>query len=64
MPALFILLLILLFRAVTLPGASAGFRYMLSFDWSKVSFETVLAALGLAFYSLSIGMAIMITYGS
>lgn len=64
MPALFILLLILLFRAATLPGASAGFRYMLSFDWSKVSFETVLAALGQAFYSLSIGMAIMITYGS
>lgn len=64
MPALFVLLLILLVRAVTLPGSEAGLRYMLSCDWEKVSFSTVLAALGQAFYSLSIGMAIMITYGS
>ncbi|MBQ7535963.1 MAG: sodium-dependent transporter [Stomatobaculum sp.] len=64
MPALFVLLLILLVRSATLPGADAGLRYMLSFDWSKVSFETVLSALGQAFYSLSIGMAILITYGS
>ena len=64
MPALFILLLILLVRAVTLDGSQAGLHYMVSLDWSKVSFDTVLAALGQAFYSLSIGMAIMITYGS
>lgn len=64
MPALFILLLILLIRAVTLPGSDVGLRYMLSFDWSKISFDTILAALGQAFYSLSIGMSIMITYGS
>ena len=64
MPALFVLLLILLVRSVSLPGADAGVRYMLSFDWSKVSFETVISALGQAFYSLSLGMAIMITYGS
>ncbi len=64
MPALFILLLILLVRAVTLDGSQAGLHYMVSLDWSKVSFDTFLAALGQAFYSLSIGMAIMITYGS
>ena len=64
MPALFILLLILLVRAVTLDGSEAGIRYMISLDWSKVTFETFLAALGQAFYSLSIGMAILITYGS
>ena len=64
MPALFVLLVILLLRAVTLPGAAEGIRYMLSFDWEKVTFETVLAALGQAFYSLSIGMAILVTYGS
>ncbi|MBE6997208.1 MAG: sodium-dependent transporter [Ruminococcaceae bacterium] len=64
MPALFLLLLILLVRAVTLPGSEEGLRYMLSIDWSKVSFQTVLSALGQAFYSLSIGMAILITYGS
>ena len=64
MPALFVLLLILLVRAVTLPGAEEGLRYMFSFDWSRVSIQTCLSALGQAFYSLSIGMAIMITYGS
>ena len=64
MPALFILLLILLVRTVTLPGSMEGLQYMVSFDWSKVTFSTILAALGQAFYSLSIGMAIMITYGS
>ena len=64
MPALFVILVILLVRAVTLSGAEEGLRYMLSFDWSKVSFTTVLSALGQAFYSLSIGMAILITYGS
>jgi len=64
MPALFIMLIILLVRAVTMPGADDGLRYMLTFDWSKVTFETLLMALGQAFYSLSLGMAIMITYGS
>lgn len=37
---------------------------MLSCDWSKVGFNTFLSALGQAFFSLSLGMAIMITYGS
>ncbi len=64
MPALFVLLLILLVRAVTLDGSEAGIRYMISLDFSKVTFDTFLAALGQAFYSLSIGMAILITYGS
>ena len=64
MPALFLLLLVLLVRAFTLEGAQPGIRYMASLDWSKVSFNTFLSALGQAFYSLSIGMAIMITYGS
>ena len=64
MPALFMILVILLVRAVTLPGAEEGLKYMLSFDWSKVNFSTVLSALGQAFYSLSIGMAILVTYGS
>lgn len=64
MPALFILLIVLLVRSVTLPGSETGLKYLLSFDFSKVSFQTVLSALGQAFYSLSIGMAIMITYGS
>lgn len=64
MPALFVLLIILLVRAVTLPGASEGLRYMLSIDGSKVSGQTLLTALSQAFYSLSLGMSIMVTYGS
>jgi NSS family neurotransmitter:Na+ symporter len=64
MPALFLLLIILMIRAVTLPGAGAGVTYMLSPDFSKVTGETFLVALGQAFFSLSLGMSIMITYGS
>ena len=64
MPALFILLIVLLIRTVTLPGSEEGIKYLLTIDWSNVSFSTILAALGQAFYSLSIGMAILITYGS
>jgi NSS family neurotransmitter:Na+ symporter len=64
MPALFGILVILMLRAVTLPGASAGVVYMLTPDFSKVTGETFLIALGQAFFSLSLGMSIMITYGS
>ncbi|MCL1813703.1 MAG: sodium-dependent transporter [Treponema sp.] len=64
MPALFGLLIILMIRAVTLPGAGDGVKYMLTPDFSKVTGETFLIALGQAFFSLSLGMSIMITYGS
>lgn len=64
MPALFVILVILLVRVATLPGSFEGIKYMIIPDWSKVRAETFLSALGQAFYSLSLGMAIMITYGS
>jgi len=64
MPALFVLLLILLVRSVTIDGAQEGVKYMLTPDFSKFNFVMVLTALGQAFYSLSLGMAIMITYSS
>ena len=64
MPALFLILIVLLVRSVTMDGAQEGLKYMLSFDWSKVTGATVMAALGQAFFSLSLGMSIMITYGS
>ena len=64
MPALFVLLIVLVIRSCTLPGADEGLKYMLSCDWSKVTGETFISALGQAFFSLSLGMAIMITYGS
>lgn len=64
MPVLLVLLVGLMIRACTLPGAAEGVAYMLSFDLSKMSFETFLIALGQAFFSLSLGMGVMITYSS
>lgn len=64
MPALFVLLLLLIVRSVTLPGAGAGLEFYLKPDFSKLSSEAVLAAVGQGFFSLSLGMGCMITYGS
>lgn len=64
MPALFLILLILIVRAVTLPGAEKGLAFYLKPDFSKLTGASILAALGQSFFSLSLGMGIMITYGS
>ncbi|MBQ2479019.1 MAG: sodium-dependent transporter [Erysipelotrichales bacterium] len=64
MPALFLLLILLLGRAVTLHGASEGIFYMLHVDFRTINGTVLLSALSQAFYSLSIGMSIMVTYGS
>jgi NSS family neurotransmitter:Na+ symporter len=64
MPSLFVLFIFLIFRSVSLPGAGAGLSYIFKPDWSIVTGQTFLAALGQAFFSLSLGMGCMITYGS
>ena len=64
MPLLFVLLLILCARSLTLPGATEGLKFLFSPDFSKISGEVILTALGLAFFKLSIGMGCMLTYGS
>jgi NSS family neurotransmitter:Na+ symporter len=64
MPALAGLLILLVLRAVTLSGAGAGLDFYLRPDFSEVTGRTVLAAIGQAFFSLSLGMGAMITYGS
>ena len=65
MPALLVLLLMLAVRAITLPGADAGLAYYLKPDFSRIWDISILnAALGQAFFSLSLGMGAMITYGS
>lgn len=64
MPILFVLLLALIIYANTLEGASKGLSYYLNPDFSKITGRTALAALGQAFFSLSLGMGLMITYGS
>lgn len=64
MPALFVILVLLVIRAVTLPNAGVGLEFYLKPDFSALSVEVVLAAIGQAFFSLSLGMGAMITYGS
>ena len=64
MPMLFGLLIIIIIKGLTLPGSSAGLSFLFKPDWSVVTGQTFLAALGQAFFSLSLGMGCMITYGS
>lgn len=64
MPLLFILLIILVVRSLTLPGAMEGLKYLFVPDFSKLTGEVMLSALGQAFFSLSLGMGCMITYAS
>jgi NSS family neurotransmitter:Na+ symporter len=64
MPLLFILLLLMCVKSLTLPGAGKGIEFLFRPDFSKITGTTVLMALGQAFFSLSIGMGTLITYGS
>ena len=64
MPALFIMILLLVAFGLTLPGAMAGVRHFLMPDFSKLGMSGVLDAMGLAFFSLSIGLGIHTTYGA
>jgi NSS family neurotransmitter:Na+ symporter len=65
MPLLFGILLLLVARSTSLPGAWAGIEFYLKPDWSKLNDPGLyLDALGQAFFSLSLGLGIMLTYGS
>lgn len=64
MPMLFVILVALVARSVTLPGALDGLMFFVRPDFSKVTGATVTAALGQAFFSLSVGLGALITYGS
>ncbi|MDR1004025.1 MAG: sodium-dependent transporter [Prevotellaceae bacterium] len=64
MPTLFLLMLLLAVCAVSLPGAGAGLTFLLKPDFSKVNSDVFLGAMGQAFFSLSVGMGVLITYGS
>ena len=64
MPTLLVMLVLLVIRSVTLPGASAGLSFYLEPDFSKLNMKVFVAALGQAFFSMSLGMGAMITYGS
>ena len=64
MPALVILTVAIAGYVITLPGAMKGILYYITPDFSKFSVKTVLGAMGQLFYSMSLAMGIMITYGS
>jgi NSS family neurotransmitter:Na+ symporter len=64
MPIFFVLLTALIVYSNTLEGSSKGLSFYLTPDFSKITGKTVLASLGQAFFSLSLGMGLMITYGS
>lgn len=64
MPVLFVILLVFAIVSVTLPKAGEGLAFFLSPDFSKVTPKVIVNALGQAFFSLSLGMGILITYSS
>ena len=64
MPMLFGILILVIIRSVTLPGAGKGVEYYLIPDFSKINGMVVLKALTQAFFSLGVGWGMMITYGS
>lgn len=64
MPILILLSVFIAIYAMFLPGAMEGVKYYILPDFSKFSATTVLAAMGQLFYSMSLAMGIMITYGS
>lgn len=64
MPALGVLLLIMVAYGATTGSFGAALQYLFSPDWSKLNGTVVLAALGHAFFTLSLGMGVMIAYGS
>lgn len=63
-PLLFVLIVVILAYSLTMPGSEKGVEYLLKPDFSKLSGKTFAFALGQSFYSLSLGMGIIITYSS
>ncbi|MBR3454525.1 MAG: sodium-dependent transporter [Bacteroidaceae bacterium] len=64
MPTLFLLIMMLVFCAITLPGSGPGIDFIVRPDFSKINGMVVLSAMGQAFFSLSIGMGCLCTYAS
>ncbi len=64
MPLLLFIMAAIIVRGLMLPGAGAGVHWLLKVDFSKIHLRTVLDAMAQAFFSLSLGMGAMLTYGS
>ncbi len=63
MPALFVMLIILVIRSITLPGAKEGIVWMFKPDLSAINGTVIVSALSQVFFSCSLGIGILITYG-
>ncbi len=64
MPILLILLIVLAIKGLSLPGSENGIAFLLNPNWDLVDGNAILVALGHAFFTLSLGMGAMMTYGS
>ncbi|GAB4181297.1 MAG: sodium-dependent transporter [Calditrichia bacterium] len=64
MPVLLVLMIVLIIRSITLDGAMKGLEFYLYPEFSKITGKVILEAMGQAFFSLSLGMGLMVTYGS
>lgn len=64
MPLLFVFFIILVFRSLTFEGALEGLKFFLQPDFSKITGESILYALGQSFFSLAVGFSVMVTYSS
>ena len=64
MPVLLVIMLVLCVKSLTLGGAAEGLRFFFHPDFSKIDGHVLISALGQSFFSLSIGMGCLITYGS
>ena len=64
MPTLFILMIVLIIRGLTLPGAWQGVEFMFSFNWDEFNADSLFNAMGFCFFSLSVGAGTLIVYAS
>lgn len=64
MPALFVLLIIFCINSLLMPKADEGLKFLFTPDFSKITPKVIVSALGQAFFSLSLGLGTMMTYGS
>ena len=63
LPMLFVLMLLITGRSLTLDGAMQGIDFLFNFSFNKLTLESVMNAMGLTFFSLSLGCTILVTYG-
>ena len=64
MPMLLVIIVLLIFFSLSMPGAADSIRFLLQPDLSKVTPEVILGAMGQAFFSLSVGLGCLVTYSS